>query len=137
MSHYDYQMESASAHKKSWTQNSKEQRATDEGKTETTRCLHTTRHYSTAAEEPSASTPVPQRTKWGKAHGSELEEIDAMKAIDWHSQLIRTNWKNIILTTITYRYERDQKETIHNARCSIRGDQMKPNIHYDQDKKAT
>ena len=79
----------------------------------------------------------PDATQWGKAHDAELEQLDAMKAIDWHSQVKGTDRRNIIPTTMTYRYKRYQNETRHKARCSIRGDRMTPNIHYDPDKTAT
>ena len=60
-----------------------------------------------------------------------------MQAIDWKSQTTPEQRKEIIPTTMTYRYKRDKKDTKYKARCSIRGDRMTPHIHYDPEKTAT
>ena len=60
-----------------------------------------------------------------------------MHAIDWTYQSPRHQRKEIIPTTMTYRYKKDRNEIARKARCSIRGDRMKPNVHYDPEKTAT
>ena len=79
----------------------------------------------------------PDADKWGQAHDKELDQLDKMQAIDWQSQTASNSRKDIIPTTMTYRYKRDQNGTRHKARCSIRGDRMTPHKHYDPEKTAT
>ena len=60
-----------------------------------------------------------------------------MQAIDWESQTTPAQRKEVLPTTMTYRYKRDKNATKYQARCSIRGDRMTLRIHYDPEKTAT
>ena len=79
----------------------------------------------------------PDAHKWAEAHDAELDQLDKIQAIDWKSQTTPEQRKEIIPTTMTYRYKRDKNPTKYKARCSIRGDRMTPHIHYDPDTTAT
>ena len=81
----------------------------------------------------------PDAKKWAATHDAELDQLDAMHAIDWKTQTPNNKRREIIPTTMTYRYKHDpDKNTItHKARCSIRGNRMSPHVHYDPDKTVT
>lgn len=103
---------------------------------------HHTPSNITTATPPPTSTPqaqtYPDAHLWAHAHNDELEQLETQKAIEWlPPSEIPTNAKTISLT-MTYRYKRDAqgKITDRKARCSIRGDLMKPNIHYDPSRTA-
>ena len=114
------------------------QRAHQKKKPQRTTKIPTTIHNTTAPPKTlKQARQYPDANKWAKAHDTELDQLDQMKAIDWKSQTSSSNRRDIIPTTMTYRYKRDKAGTKHKARCSIRGDRMTPHTHYDPEKTAT
>ena len=81
----------------------------------------------------------PDAPQWAIAHNAEPDQIDSMNAIDWSAQTHPSKKRTIIPTTMKYRYKHGSAttDTTRKARCSVRGDRMKANVHYDPDKIAT
>lgn len=52
----------------------------------------------------------PDAEKWGEARHAELDEVEAMNAIDWTSRVIGTNRNEIIPIKMKYRYEKGTRK---------------------------
>ena len=81
----------------------------------------------------------PDAHLWSIAHDSELAKIDQMRAIDWIPRSLTHTKSKPIPLKMTYRYKRDSNGHIEErkARCAVRGDLMKPNMHFDPNNTAT
>ena len=73
----------------------------------------------------------PDAELWAKAHDAELDKLDQMGAFTW--QPLPPQHSAPIPMIMTYRYKRDNIGNINErkARCSVRGDLMKPHIHFE------
>ena len=80
----------------------------------------------------------PDSNKWREAHNSELDKIDELQAIKWLPDDQIPQKARLIPLTMNYRYKRspEQEITEHKARCAVRGDLMKPAIHYNPEHTA-
>lgn len=89
-------------------------------------------NYRTARQYPDSQL-------WAVAHDNELSKIDNMRAIQWIPRNETPPKIRPLPLTMTYKYKRDATGHIEErkARCAVRGDLMKPHIHYDPDTTAT
>lgn len=80
----------------------------------------------------------PDATQWGAAHDLELNKLDDAGAIKWHSPAQTPTNAKMIPLAMTYRYKRDPNSAVNEdkARCSVRGDLMKPHVHFNPAHKA-
>lgn len=91
---------------------------------------------------PSTPAPVqlshaklyPDAEQWCQAYDIALDKIDAAQAIDWSTQPPRSI-KPIPLT-VAFSYKRDIHGEVSSrkARCALRGDLMRPGVHFDPDR---
>ena len=81
----------------------------------------------------------PDAHQWATAHNAELDQLDSMNAFRWISPDYITGKHVLVGTIMNYRYKRDSGGKIKalKARCAIRGDRMRPNLHFDPEKVAT
>lgn len=81
----------------------------------------------------------PDATQWGAAHDLELSKLDDAGAIQWLSPTQIPAKAKMIPLTMTYRCKRDPNRAVneHKARCSVRGDLMKPHVHFNPAHKAS
>lgn len=86
-----------------------------------------------------AARKYPDAQQWTAAHHSKLDALDTLGAIKWTPpSSILKNVKPLPLT-MSYIYKRDNNNSIirRKSRESVRGDLMKPQVHYDPEKTAT
>ena len=107
-----------------------------------------TRHH-TLPRSVDANTPAPPHLKagrqypdaeqWEIAHNAELDTLDKQKTIKWIPQKQVPSHATLIPLTMTYRHKRTPDGQIdkRKARCSIRGDRMKPGQHFDPKQTST
>ena len=102
----------------------------------TPKLVNTTTH---APKTHGQAKRYPDAALWAEAHDNELNHIDDQNIINWIPDSEVPKGTRLIPLTMTYRYKRDERGTIisRKARCSIRGDQMQANIHYDPDSTTT
>ena len=75
----------------------------------------------------------PDAKKWQQAHDTELQNLDHHNSIEWLPQNFHPPRNAVIPLMMLYRYKRAEDGTIlqRKARCNIRGDLMKPGIHFN------
>lgn len=101
------------------------------------RSHHPTPELITPATLPPSSTSqahrYPDAHLWAHAHNAEIDQLDDQGAIIWEQpDCIPPHTKPISLT-MAYRYKRSATGVIiqRKARCSVRGDLMRPHEHFD------
>lgn len=74
-----------------------------------------------------------------KAHNDKLEIFDTMNAVQWIPDAALPGKTKLINLKMGYQYQRNSKGEIasRKARCSARGDEMLPHMHYDPTKTTT
>lgn len=73
------------------------------------------------------------KEKWAKAHDEEIHKLKEQNFIQWISPTKPLKSYQPITLTTTYRYKHNVSGDIIGikARCSLRGDKMIANVHYD------
>lgn len=90
----------------------------------------------TSTTSPPASraqaAPNPDHKAWAKAIDAELDKLDAKGTIRWLHPSTKPPSKQIPLT-LSFNYKRDEQGGIEEckARGSVRGEMMKPHVHFD------
>lgn len=81
----------------------------------------------------------PDRHQWAHSQNRELKKLDDAKVIKCLPDTAIPKKTKLIPLTMTYRYKRDTDSSITEpkARCSVRGDLMKPNVHYNPEHTAS
>lgn len=114
---------------------------------------HLQRPFNLHYRQPSPSTitiatPSPAHTAQARAyldaveravlHNDELDRLDQQEAIQWLPKNDTTPDCRRISLTMTYKYTSAINVTLcrFKARCSIRGDSMRPVVHYNLDTTA-
>ena len=99
------------------------------GNSRRTICI--TNHIPISLKHDAISNTMRFTKQWEISHNKELDKLDSMGAIKWGP--LPEKLSKLIPLIMTYRYKRDKNGNIveRKARCSIRGDLMRPNIHFD------
>ena len=65
------------------------------------------------------ATKFPDAPEWQKAHDAELDQLDRMHAIDWHSTTPNIPKRDILPTKMSYRYKHGKapENPVRKARC--------------------
>lgn len=76
----------------------------------------------------------PDSSQWQIAHDQALQKLEMERVVDW-TQPAPKGEKPLQLTiSYTYKWQPDGTLQSRKARCSVRGDLMKPGIHFDPHK---
>ena len=97
----------------------------------------TVTNFTPAPLNPTQARKYPDAAAWSAAHDAELDQLDDKKAIAWLTDASRIpKTSRPLPLKMTYRYKRDGTGSItkRKARCTLRGDKMRPHFHYDPDK---
>lgn len=89
--------------------------------------FHTPQHHSHAARN------YPASSSWSTSNDAERQKLEDLRAIElMHPDQVPLKCKPISLT-MSYMYNSDEKNNFiaQKSRFSLRGDTMKPNLHYD------
>ena len=81
----------------------------------------------------------PDAKQWETAHNTELNNLDAHHSIEWLPSEFQPPPKSVIPLMMIYRYKRSAEGNIlqRKARCNLRGDLMKPGLHYNPEHTTT
>lgn len=87
---------------------------------------------------PAQAAGYPDVHLWDVAHDKELDQIDAMNAIEWLDLPEAPSAHKPTTMNKIYRYKRDSSGQVveRKARTGLRGDLMHPDIHYREDQLA-
>lgn len=81
----------------------------------------------------SQTQQYPDATQWAEAHDRELHTTDDKHTVRWLAPVDILPGVKPIPLTMCYRYKQNTDGTINTqkAGCFVRGDLMKPGLHYD------
>lgn len=88
---------------------------------------------------PKQAQLYPDAHLWAIAHNTEIEQLNEQHAIEWLNPVDTPPDCEPIRPTIFYRYkhEADGTTSARKSRCSVRGDLMRPNVHFDPSKTSS
>lgn len=73
----------------------------------------------------------PDASEWRVAHDEALAKLDEEGVVDWAAKVPKCAKPLPLTMTYIYKWSRDGQECKRKARCSIRGDLMRPGQHFD------